>query len=165
LLSDKPDSVTEFNIRPNASYPRQSWKWFLLGLVVLGLAIALRLAWLGFWVVLPFTILELAFLVALMRMVRHRANYIERIRIEDNKVQIFHLEENHNADWSFPLYWTRVELKSPVYRWYPHRLLVGTSGRWVEIGKCLTDAERGGLADAIRDEIRRHLDRSEASHA
>jgi len=29
-------------------------------------------------------------------------------------------------------------------------LCVGASGKWIEIGKCLTDEERFGLADAIQ---------------
>jgi len=117
--------------------------------------IALRLAWLGFWMVLPFTLLELGFLVAMVHLVKSKANYVEKVSVDNDQVTISHLEKNKDAEWSFPLYWSRVELRKPTHRWYPHRLLVGTSGRWVEIGQCLTDEERSGLADAIRLEIKR----------
>lgn len=149
--------MTEFNIRPNASFPRPGWRWLLLFLLLLSFAIALRLAWLGFWLVLPFTLLELGFLVWIIGLVRRQANYVERIRISGDKVQIAHLQKNHNRKWSFPLYWARVELKSPTHRWYPHKLLVGTSGQWIEIGQCLTDQERTDLAAAIRGEIQTQL--------
>lgn len=144
---------TEFIIRPNASFPRPSWRWLLLVLVIISLSIALRLAWLGFWMVLPFTLVELGFLVWLVHLVRRNGSYIEKICIEDEVVRIFHLQKDRDADWSFPLHWTRVDLRKPRHHWYPHRLLVGTSGRWVEIGQCLTDEERSGLASALRRAI------------
>ena len=122
--------------------------------------IALRLAWLGFWMVLPFTLLELGFLIAMVRLVKKRASYVEKVSIVNDKVTIAHLQKNKDAEWSFPLYWSKVDLRKPSHRWYPHRLLVGSSGRWVEIGQCLTDEERSGLADAIRRAIsvQRHFE-------
>ncbi len=152
--------ATEFTIRPNASYPCRSWPWFLGVLVLVSMIIALRLAWLGFWMVLPFTLLELGFLVVMVQLVKKRACYIEKVSIANNKVTIAHIERNKDAEWSFPLYWSQVDLRKPNHRWYPHRLLLGSSGRWVEIGQCLTDEERSGLADAIRQAIimQRHVE-------
>ncbi|MBX2867219.1 MAG: DUF2244 domain-containing protein [Acidiferrobacterales bacterium] len=147
--------TTEFTIRPNASFPRPGWPWFLGLLVFVSLLIALRFAWLGFWMILPFTLLELAFLMAMVWLVKNRANFVEKVSISREQVIIEHLQKNKDAQWSFPLYWSRVELRKPGHRWYPHRLLIGTSGKWVEIGQCLNEEERAGLADAIRTEINR----------
>ncbi len=149
-----PDS-TEFNIQPNGAIRRQGWRWLLLGLIVISLGLALRLAWLGFWMILPFTVLDLAIVILVIYLVRRRSSYIEKIRIGQDNVEIFHLERNNNRRWSFNLHWIRVDLKSPAHHWYPHRLLLGASGQWVEIGQCLTEEERFSLADAIRLEITR----------
>ena len=148
--------ITEFNIRPNASYPRRNWRWLLLILVVLSLGIAVRFAVLGFWMILPFTVIELAILILLMELVRRRGSYTETVRIGDEQVEILHQEQGNDRDWSFPLYWTRVDLRRPRHRWYPHRLLVGSAGTWIEIGSCLTDDERASLGADLRRELRRH---------
>jgi uncharacterized membrane protein len=147
--------ITEFNIRPNAGYPRPGWPWLMAGLVVIGLGIAIRLTLMGFWMVLPFTLFELALVYFLVRLVRRRGNYIEKIRIDGERLSIQHIQPGQDRDWWFPLHWVSVDLRAPRYRWYPHRLLLGASGRWVEVGACLTDEERLSLADAVREEIRR----------
>lgn len=147
--------TTEFTIRPNTSYPRRNWGWLLLVLVVTSMTIALRLAWQGFWVILPFTLVELAIVVVLMQLVRRRGSYTEVVRIGDENVEILHQQHGKDRDWIFPLYWTRVDLRSPRHRWYPHRLLIGSSGTWVEVGQCLTEEEREGLVGALRRELNR----------
>jgi len=156
---------TEFNIKPNAGFSRRSWRWLLLILVVVSLGVALRLAWLGFWMILPFTVVELSLLILLMEMVKRRGSYIEKIVIHQEAVEIYHLERGKNRDWSFPLYWARVDLKKPAHHWYPHKLHVGSSGKWIEIGQCLTDEERISLADAIRREIMQLKSSVRPSHA
>ena len=150
-------AATEFNICPNAGIRRPGWPWLMAGLVVVGLGIAVRLALLGFWLVLPFTIVELGMVYYLVDLVRRRGSYIEKIRIDGEKVSVSRLEHGKDRDRAsrFPLYWVRVDLRPPTHRWYPHRLLLGASGRWVEVGSCLTDPERHSLADAVRQEIRR----------
>ena len=42
-------------------------------------------------------------------------------------------------------------------RAYNRRLLIGSSGKWVEVGQCLTDEERESLANAVRTRIRQQL--------
>lgn len=127
----------------------------MAGLVVIGFGIALRLAMLGFWLILPFTILELGLVFYLVSLVRRRGSYVEKIRIDGERLTIHHLEPGKDQDWWFPLHWVRVDLRAPSHQWYPHRLLLGASGRWVEVGTCLTEEERHSLATAVRDEIRR----------
>ena len=156
---------TEFNIRPNAGYPRPGWRWLMTGLVVIGLAISLRLTAMGFWVVLPFTLIELALVYFLVRLVQRRGNYIEKISIDGERLSIQHIEPGRDQDWWFPIHWVRVDLRPAAHRWYPHRLLLGASGRWVEVGACLTDEERQTLAEAVQGEIHRYRGSPGLRHA
>lgn len=152
---NQESSFAEFNIRPNAGFRRPAWPWLMAGLVVVGLGIALRLAMLGFWLILPFTILELGLVYYLVTLVRRRGGYLEKICIDGERLSIYHLEPGKNQDWCFPLHWVRVDLREPNHHWYPHRLLLGSSGQWVEVGSCLTDEERESLASAVKSEINR----------
>ena len=126
-------------------------------LVVVSLGIAIRFALLGLWMVLPFTLLDLIAVVALVNLSRRRTAYVEKICIEGDSLKIFHLQKNNNRDWSFPLYWAKVNIVPPRHRWYPNRLLLGAYGEWVEVGQCLTDDERESLASGVKAEIRRAL--------
>lgn len=157
--------ATEFVIRPNAGYPPQGGRWWLLILVVMSMTIALRFAWLGFWMILPFTVIELGMLVVLMELVRRRGNYTETVRIGEQQVEVLHQQTGNNRDWTFPMYWTRVDLRSPSHHWYPHRLLIGSAGTWVEIGRCLTEEERFGLVNALRSELKRLKSKMVAHYA
>ena len=150
-------SLSEFHIRPNNSYHHTSWIWLLGGLGILSVGVAIRFALLGLWMILPFAILDLIAVAVLVQFSRHKSAFAEKVRITDDTVEIFHLQKNNDQRWSFPLYWTKVNLQAPEHHWYPNRLMLGASGKWVEIGQCLTDAERSALSLGIQDEIRRKL--------
>jgi len=153
-----PATRTEFRIQPNSACNDHSWRWLFAGLVIISFTIAIRLAVLGFWVVLPFTILEISGLALVLWIVLGKSAYVEKVLIDDDIVEIKHLEKGHltkgrNETWQFPLYWTQIKLSSPGHRWYPHRLILGCKGEWVEIGQCLTNDERRSLATAIREAV------------
>ena len=155
----------EFNIKPNAAFRRRSWRWLLLLLVVVSLGSALRFAWLGYWMILPFSLLELTLLIWIMEKVKRNANYVEKIVISGDKLEIHHLEKGKNKDWGFPLYWVRMNLVKPSHPWYPHKLQLGASGKWIEIGRCLTEEERFNLADAIGAELQQFKSTDDMNHA
>jgi len=146
---------TEFVIQPNAVYHGHGWLWPFALLTVICIGIGLRFAWLGYWMILPFAILDILAVGLIIRFVLRKSHYIEKISIDPQQLRIEHIQPNRNRSWKFPLYWTRVQLKSPNHRWYPHRLQFGYKGEWVEIGQCLTDSERKSLARAIREEVDR----------
>ena len=103
--------------------------------------------------ILPFTIIELSALCLVLYMLYNRNNYVERILINEKQLVIQHLAKNADQEWQFPLAWSKVNLEAPRHHWYPHRLLLGSSGNWVEVGSCLTDEERQSLAKAITEQI------------
>ena len=146
----------EFVVRPNSSFHPYAWLWVFALLVVMALGIAIRFAWLGYWMILPFAIIDVLAVGLVLYVVTRKSSYVERIVVTADQVEIHHIQHNNNTDWLFPLHWTRVLLEQPDHRWYPHRLLLGCKGNWVEIGLCLTNDERESLARAIETEITRH---------
>lgn len=145
--------AAEFIIRPNSACHDGSWRWVFASLVVVAVAIAIRFAALGLWMVVPFTLAEMLALGLGLWVVLRRP-YTEKVLVGDRVVEIRHLQKGANRVWQLPRRRTRVkicdrpsQLKS---RWYPCRLLLGHAGQWVEIGGCLTDPERRSLARALR---------------
>ncbi len=105
--------------------------------------------------ILPFALIDVLAVGLILQMVVRQSAYIEKIRVDGEKVEIQHIQKNNNASWQFPLHWIQVNLQSPKHRWYPHKLLIGSAGKWVEIGRCLTDRERITLAQAIGNQVLR----------
>ncbi|WP_424947340.1 DUF2244 domain-containing protein [Candidatus Spongiihabitans sp.] len=145
----------EFVIRPNSACHPRSWHKVFALLVVVCLSIASRFALLGYWMILPFALMDVLAVGLILRLVARQSAYIETIRVDGEKVEIQHIQKNNNASWQFPLHWIQVNLQSPQHRWYPHKLLLGSAGKWVEIGRCLTNEERITLAQAIRNQVLR----------
>lgn len=143
----------EFIVQPNSTFHLGSWHLVFILLAVLSISIAVRFAWLGYWMILPFTIIDISAVGILLYLVVRRSAYVEKILVNEGTVEICHIETNNNRQWQFPLHWTRISLEAPNHRWYPHRLLLGSRGKWVEIGRCLANDERITLAEAIRSEI------------
>ena len=154
-MTNQPDKV-QFVVRPNNAAHPYAWVWLFALLVLIALGIAARFAWMGYWMILPFAVIDMFAVGLVLYMLTRRASYTEKIIISGDNVEIYHIQRNHNAEWKLPLHWTRVLLEPPAHRWYPHRLLVGSAGNWIEIGCCLTNAERKTLGEAIEREIRRY---------
>ena len=147
------ENTTEFVVKPNNASRPYAWVWLFVLLVFIAIGIALRFAWLGYWMILPFAVIDMVAVGFVLYMVTRSSSYVEKITISAEEVKVEHLERNRDRDWTFPLHWARVQMERPRHRWYPHRLLIGTRGKWVEIGQCLTHEERVSLAEAIEEEI------------
>jgi len=160
-----PENHSQFVIEPNTLYNRRLWPWLFVLLAFMCLGIALRFAWLGYWMILPFAILDILAVGVILYLISARFTYIEVVHVDGETVQIRHIQKNTNREWKFPAYWAQIILEPPEHRWYSHRLLIGCKGEWVEIGACLTNLEREDLADSIKNEIKRiQLESSSANN-
>ncbi len=120
------------------------------------LAIAIGFALLGAWLVLPFAGLELLVLGAALYFSRANARMRETICVNPVQVDIYRQRANQpsacfsgrEGAGSFPTAWLRVR-RSKSRGWYPKRLFVGASGKWVELGGFLTEEQRDRLGAEI----------------
>lgn len=153
ILRAAMQSPAEFTIRPNSVCNDGSWRWLLASLAVVGAAVGARFAMLGFWLIAPFILLELgAVALAFWRLAR--AGYTEKVVMRGDVVEVLHLQRGRDANWRFPRARVRVVLRAPRHRWYPRQLTLGCGREWVEIGACLSEAERAELAAAMRAGLR-----------
>ena len=146
----------EFVIRPNAVFNTRLWPWVFGLLALICLTIGLRFAYMGYWMILPFAVIDVVAVGLILTLLMRRHAYVEKIRIGADHLVIRHVQRKNRCRWQFPLHWVQVRLASPTHEWYAHRLLLGSKGEWVEIGQCLTDSERKSLAGALKEEIRRY---------
>lgn len=143
-------------IGPNASLSTRQ-AWLFMGLAtVMGLGIAGSLAAMGFWPVVPFTGLELAALGAALWVSVRRNAYREVLSFHTEQVVVEFGLAGKGAGSRVELtrYWTRVLLEAGANRHAPTRLVLTSAGQRVEVGRCLTDEERGQLKLRIQELLR-----------
>ena len=143
-----------FVLRPNQS---MSWRGnliFLAGLFGLFAVTGAAFAFMGFWPVLPFAGLELALVAYALYRVSHACQVCEVISIDERSVTIEKGRRRPETSDVFQRTWARLQWRRSRSRLHPNRLFVRSHGRWVEIGRFLTEEERSGLADALGKHVR-----------
>ncbi|MDB5986708.1 MAG: hypothetical protein JWR16_1761 [Nevskia sp.] len=109
----------------------------------------------GFWPILPFAGLELAAVgLALAHSLRRNA-YREVVSFEAATIAIAFGMAGRGAAAKLTLsrVGTRVVVEAGPYRNSPTRLCLSCGGQSVELGHCLTDAERERIAVRMRELI------------
>lgn len=158
--------IFEAVIRPNHSMNPRHSAVFIICLAVLSLAIALGFFSVGLWLVLPFAGLEvLAVGIAIGYSIKRSQGY-ECIVVTDANVSVTRSELGRSQSHSFQRYWTQVRLERSPSRLQPRRLLVGSHGRFVEVGRDFVDEDRENfaarLAEAVTSGRHRNFNTSEA---
>lgn len=149
------DGNTTILIGPNASLSRR-WAWVAFGWIAfVTTVISTTFLFLGLWPILPWAGLEVgAFGVALW--IAQRGNrYREVLTFEgdDLRVEIGMVGRGVLAQLHLKRPLTRVLIEPNALRNHPTRLLLSCCGQRVELGRCLTDAERETLAQRLRQLI------------
>ena len=152
-----------FLIRANCSMTRKSFITVYGSLAVVSLSVALRFWFLGMWLILPFTLLELGLLGGILYYLWSRRDDVEVITITDGQIRVEQRDRKGSREWTLPHYWARVELQRSKHRNHPTRLILRSHGKEEEIGRCLTDEERKTLASELRHAIKQQHHQHSAS--
>ena len=139
--------MTTFELRPNSSLDARTSALFYGSLVVVGSAVALYFAALGFWPVLPFAGLELGALLYCVRLVSKRSRDRDWIEIDEHTVTVRRERPDGDDVRRFRRAWTQVQ---PAANRNRRGLAIGASNQWCVVGEFLTDAERKGLVQRLR---------------
>jgi uncharacterized membrane protein len=152
---EQPPGHWRFVLRPNRSATWLEIKLFFAAIAAVSLTVAIAFSLMGFWPVLPFAGAELAFLWVCLCHSAASSRDTEVIDIDDETVAV---ERGRNAPerrWQFPRAWARVRLEPSPARLHPSRLLIGSHGRNVRLGRFLTEDELAGLARELRSTLAR----------
>jgi uncharacterized membrane protein len=116
------------------------------GIAVVTIGIAVVFAMKGAWLILPFAGLEMLLLGIALYVVAQRAANWQEIAIDADSIRVVNHSAKQDAALSFQRAWVRVVLEDAEIMGHPSRLLLGSHGRNVEIGSCLTEEEKRDLA-------------------
>lgn len=154
-------------IGPNASLrPHQALGWFAL-IGVAPVLVALLFALRGYWPILPFAGLELAALGAGLWISVRAGRYREIVSVDDAVVaiEIGQVGQGPRARCELDRRATRAFIEAPTTRNGASTLVLSCFGQRIEIGRCLTDAERLALCNRIKELLNPGLARSSAARA
>jgi uncharacterized membrane protein len=104
----------------------------------------------GFWPVLPFAGLEIAFLIWAVRASMRSGLQHEIIIITEDLVTVQHRSPDGDWDLVFPRHWSSAKLHAPLAALHPSRLTLESHGRVCEVGRFLTEDDRRGLAVRLK---------------
>jgi uncharacterized membrane protein len=133
-------------ICPHCSLSVQGALLFFGSLCLVSFSIAGFMALQGFWPVLPFAGLEMAFLGWALKATLSRRFHRQTITVTESDVRVESHDRANYAQIVFPRHWAQVKLRRPVSRLHPSRLTIESHGRQCELGSFLTEEERRGLA-------------------
>ena len=135
--------------RWNLSLPASA-RWRIFGaLAAISLGLALAFAAAGAWMVLPYSVLELAVLACAFHFVERRAADWERLTVADDRVIVERASGGRYArrEWNRP--WVRVEMSERRFG-RPARLVLRCGRDEWEFGDALQDRERDEVARELR---------------
>lgn len=149
-------STARLLLRPN---PPASARARVLVLGALALVMGVySAAWLsrGLWPVLPFAGLELAVVAAALHLTARRARCFDAVAVDARELRVRRQRLTGRSTETWQSGWARVRLAPGRHPWYPVRLLVGAHGRWTELGRFLTEAERREAGECLRRALDPH---------
>jgi uncharacterized membrane protein len=151
--STDTSAKVEILIRPNRSLSAST----MLAVVAVVALVAFTIG-LGFWLmgavlILPFAGLE-ALLVGVVfwLLYRHQADH-ELIVITDDRVEIIRTRGEKESRERFQRYWVQVRTVAARDGHLP-RVLLGSHGRFVEVGSALNGPEREALSQELKQKLR-----------
>ncbi len=135
---------------PNRSLGPAGRRWFLGAIVATTMVIAAGAAAIGAWPVMPFAGLEVSLLLLAFHVVRaHDADY-ERLEIGEHEVRVDAREAESLTHFVAHRPWARVVVRERGTRC---TLRLAYAGRWVPLGRLLSDEGRRRLAQELRGRI------------
>lgn len=139
------DGAWRFELLPNRSSSWAQTRRFLMVIALLNGLIALLFAWQGLWLILPFSGFEVAALGAGLYCCSRATYRRELILVEGEQVVVLRGGDRIECRDEFARAWIRLQWQ-PVGERGCSRLLLGSHGRFFEIGAFLVETERRQLA-------------------
>ncbi len=145
-----PDSRRDgWLLCPTRSMTWRQAKRFILLVTAMSASISGVFAYLGFWLVMPFSGLEALAVAVAFYLVLRDGERRELVRFEGSQLVIETGKRKLEHRHEFHCLWVRVHLARSRYRSHPTRLFVGTHGRAIELGRFLTDHERETFSHSL----------------
>ena len=154
MSTELPQAKTVWLMRRNCSFTPKQVGIFYLSMVGFSGLITAYFWWVGAWMVLPFTLIELSALgIALLIYARHARDY-EKITLHNSEL-IIELNMGYKktlTQWHAP--WVRVKDPESLYDRKKDLVILESGAQTISIGQFILAEKRHDLAKEIRQALR-----------
>jgi uncharacterized membrane protein len=140
-------------IKPNCSLSLGCFASLLGLFVVVEALLGLQFWRTGAWIITFFIGLESLFIAFVLFLFAQRRDDYELVTVDDRYVRVARRQGGRESQDEFQRYWARVSLQKDASGWYPSRLLLGSHGRAIEIGRALNERARGMMARELQKRV------------
>ncbi len=151
VKKDKTGTGFRIVLSPNCSISWRELVIFYLFTCLVALAVGLFFTLQGFWLVLPFSGLEMLALGAGLYLTSRKVYRREVITLDSEQTRIEKGVQRVDQSWEFKTSWVRI-IDEPDSTPGPRRkLAIGMHGETVEVGSFLANSEKEELAFQLKD--------------
>jgi uncharacterized membrane protein len=140
-----------FVLVPNRSISWRELLLFYFLTCIVALAIGLFFTLQGLWLVLPFSGLEMLALGLGLYVTSRKVHRREVISLDSERIRIEKGVQRIDQIWEFKTPWVSIRDDRENARRGRRRLVIGASGRNVEVGSFLANSEKDELAFQLKD--------------
>ena len=141
-------------LRPNNSMGWRATRAFLITLMGVSFSVAAAFTLHGYWVILPFTALEMGLVGAALYYVVRR-NYVQEVLTftpDEVLIQVGRDKPKFERRWQ--RFFTKIMVHPPKHPWYPNRVALRCRNEEWEIGQFLTIEDKQALVRDLRALVR-----------
>ncbi len=137
--------VGQIVIRPNNSMSWRASIYLLLSLMIVSITVAVGFVLQGYWMILPFSMLELAIVCACIHYVVQR-NFTQEVLMFSSETLVVEAGGRtpvFHRCWQ--RFFTKILVHPPKHPWYSAKVVLQHRDEQRELGRYLTDADKRKL--------------------
>ena len=153
--NERPDKVVgTITMQPNHSMSWKALGYFLMFMMSISFSIALAFTAMGYWVVLPFTALEMAVLSYCLWLCLRRSSLQEVLSLAPETITLEVGVKRPQQTYQWQRFFTKIQVQPAFHPWYRKKVSLVHKGTELEIGRFLNNDEQAELLDSLRQLIR-----------
>jgi uncharacterized membrane protein len=139
---DDQSHTGQIVLKPNASFSWASNLYLLSALIAVSLVIGVGFALMGAWMILPYSVLELAVLTICIYICVQNCNRLEVITVREHDVTIERGIRYPSETWNYHRLWTKFLVKPAKHPWDGQTVTISSHGNELELGSFLSRKDK-----------------------
>ena len=151
-----PDGlVGNVTLQPNQSLSWRAFKYFILFMMLLSFGIATAFSVMGYWVILPFTAVEMGVLSYCLWLCLRRTSMQEVVSFSGEEIRLEAGVKTPTEIVTWQRFFTKIHVERAIHPWYRKTVSLVHKGESREIGNFLTQDEQEKLIETLNHLVRR----------
>ena len=140
-------------LQPNNSMTWTALKFFLTTLLTISFCIAIGFSIQGYWMILPFTVLEMSIVGGCLYYIARRNHYQEVLYFSAQEIIVETGRTQIDQVIRWPRYFAKFLVERSPHPWYAEKIFLRRADEQIELGRFLTQPEKRELLSKLREMI------------